>query len=107
MGLTVAWNLYGFASGFFTRAWRGAPIAVTPIAYAPNAAFAVFAPLVAGGRTRRAAPVLGVLMALWSALGVLRISREEEMAPKVPGVLGPAVAAVLEAVVAVAGARRG
>ncbi len=107
MGLTVAWNMYGFASGFFDRAWRDAPIPVTPIAYALNAAFAVSAPLVAGGRARRAAPVLGVLMALWSAIRVLRISREEEMVPKVPGVLGPGVAAALGAVVAVVGARRG
>ena len=44
---------------------------------------------------------------MWSAIGVLRISREEEMAPKVPGVLGPGVAAALGAVVAVVGARRG
>ncbi len=105
--MTVAWNMYGFASGFFGRAWRDAPIPVTPIAYALNAAFAVSAPLVAGGRARRAAPVLGVLMALWSAIGVLRISQEEEMAPRVPGVLGPGVAAALGSVVAVLGARRG
>lgn len=107
MGLTVAWNMYGFASGFFGRAWRDAPIPVTPIAYALNAAFAVFAPLVGGGRARRSATALGVLMALWSAVGVLFVPRGEELAPKVPGVLGPGVAAVLGAVVAALGARRG
>lgn len=107
MGLTVAWNMYGFATGFFRRAWRGAPIPVTPIAYALNAAFAVFAPLVAGGRARGAATALGVLMALWSAFGVLNVSREEELTPGVPGVLGPGIATVLGAVVTVLGARRG
>ena len=107
MGLTVAWNMYGFATGFFGRAWRGAPIPVIPIAYALNAAFAVFAPFVAAGRARRSATALGVLMALWSGVGVRFVSREEELAPGVPGVLGPGVAAVLGIVVAVSGARRG
>lgn len=109
MGLTVAWNMYGFATGFFERAWRddAPPIPVTPIAYGLNAAFAVCAPLVGGGRARRSATVLGVLMALWSAVGVLFVSREAEVAPNVPGVLGPGVAAVLGVVVAMLGARRG
>ena len=30
MGLTVAWNMYGFATGFFEKAWKDAPIPVTP-----------------------------------------------------------------------------
>ena len=50
MGLTVAWNMYGFATGFFGRAWRDAPIPVTPTSYALNAAIAVFAPLARSGR---------------------------------------------------------
>lgn len=45
MGLTVACNMCGFATNFFERAWRDAPIPVTPIAYALNAAIAIFAPL--------------------------------------------------------------
>ncbi len=51
MGLTVAWNMYGFATNFFERAWRDAPIPVTPIAYALNAAIAIFAPLTRAGKS--------------------------------------------------------
>ena len=108
MGLTVAWNMYGFAHNFFERAWRDAPIPVTPISYALNAALAVFSPFVSGGKrwATRIATLLGVLMALWSSIGVLYVSREEEMAPKIPGVLGPGVAAVLGALIAALGWRR-
>ena len=112
MGLTVAWNMYGFATGFFGRAWRGAPVPVIPISYALNAAIVLFAPLVRGGRKWSAlvASVLGVLMATWSTIGVFFMSdRETEMAPGVPAVAGPGVAAVLGALIAVFGlkARRG
>ena len=106
MGLTVAWNMYGFASGFFERAWRRAPVPVIPISYTLNAAIALFAPLVRGGRRWSAlvATVLGVLMAAWSAIGVFFMSdRETEMAPGVPGIAGPGVAAVLGALVVVFG----
>jgi hypothetical protein len=108
MGLTVAWNMYGFAHNFFERAWPGAPIPVTSISYALNAALAVSSPFVSGGKrwTTRVAMLLGVLMALWSSIGVLFVSREEEMAPKIPGVLGPGVAAVLGALTAALGWRR-
>ncbi len=105
MGLTVAWNMYGFATGFFGRAWKDAPIPVTPISYALNAAIGVFAPLARSGKgwATRIATALGVLMAVWSAVGVFFVSREEEMAPGVPGVLGPGVAAVLGALTAALG----
>ncbi len=107
MGLTVAWNMYGFATGFFERAWRGAPIQVTPISYALNAAIALYSPLVQGDKrwTIQVATVLGVLMAVWSSVGVLFVSREEETAPKVPGVLGPGIAAVLGSLIAALGLR--
>ena len=107
MGLTVAWNMYGFATGFFGRAWREAPVPVIPISYALNAAIAVFAPLARSDKrwTIRFATVLGVLMAVWSSVGVLFVSRDEEMAPKVPGVLGPSVAAVLGGLIAALGFR--
>ena len=107
MGLTVAWNMYGFATGFFERAWREAPVPVIPISYTLNAAIAVFAPLARSdkGWTIQFATVLGVLMAVWSSVGVLFVSRDEEMAPKVPGVLGPGVAAVLGGLIATLGLR--
>ena len=108
MGLTVAWNMYGFATNFFNRAWREAPVPVVPISYALNAAIAVFAPLTRSGKgwATRGATVLGVLMAVWSAVGVLFMSdRETEMAPGVPGVTGPGVAALLGALVAFFGRR--
>ena len=108
MGLTVAWNMYGFATGFFERAWREAPVPVIPISYALNAAIVLFSPLVRGGRrwTELVATVLGVLMAAWSAVGVFFVSdRQAEMAPGVPAVAGPGVAAVLGALVALFGRR--
>jgi hypothetical protein len=108
MGLTVAWNMYGFATNFFNRAWREAPVPVVPISYALNAAIALFSPLVRSGRRWSAlvATVLGVLMAAWSAIGVLFMSdMEAEMAPGVPAVAGPGVAAILGVLVAVFGRR--
>ena len=81
---------------------------VVPISYALNAALAVFAPLARGGAkgTALISSVLGILMAAWSAVGVLFMSdRETEMAPGVPGIVGPGVAAVLGALTAVFGRR--
>ena len=108
MAITVAWNMYGFATGFFGRAWRGAPVPVIPISYALNAAIAVFAPLVQSGKgwATRIPTALGVLMAVWSVVGVFFVSDEEvEMAPEVPAAAGPGVAAVLGALMAVFGLR--
>ncbi len=103
MGLTVAWNMYGFATNFFNRAWREAPVPVVPISYTLNALIAIFAPLTRNGKgwSTRSATVLGVLMAAWSAGGVLLMSdRQTEMAPGVPGLAGPGVAALLGAMTA-------
>lgn len=107
MVVTVAWNMYGFATGFFGRAWGDAPIPVIPISYALNAALAIFSPFVRSDKrsTLRIATVLGILMAAWSSVGVLFVSREEEMAPGVPGVLAPGVAAALGALTAALGLR--
>ena len=108
MGLTVAWNMYGFATNFFNRAWRDAPVPVIPISYTLNAAIALFSPLVRSGRRWSAlvATVLGVLMAAWSTIGMLFMSdRETEMAPGVPAVAGPGVAAALGTLIAIFGCR--
>ena len=106
MGLTVAWNMYGFATGFFGKAWKDAPIPVIPISYTLNAALAILAPLARSGKRGAAliTSVLGILMALWSAAGVFFISdREAEMAPGVPALAGPGVATALGALIAVFG----
>jgi hypothetical protein len=103
MGITVAWNMYGFATNFFNRAWREAPVPVVPISYTLNAAIAVFAPLARSGKrwVVLASTVLGVLMAVWSAVGVFFVADEEtELAPGVPAVAGPGVAAILGALIA-------
>src|SRR5688500_4922826 len=108
MGLTVAWNMYGFATNFFNRAWREASVPVVQISYSLNAAIAVFAPVVLSGKgwATRIASVLGVLMAAWSAIGVFFMSdRETEMAPRVPGIAGPGIAAALGALIALFGHR--
>ena len=50
------------------------------------------------------ATVLGVLVAAWSAIGVYFMTdRKTELAPGVPAVAGPGVAAVLGALVVVFG----
>jgi hypothetical protein len=69
--------MYGFATGILGRAWRGASVPVIPISYTLNATLAVFAPLAQGGKrgTALISTVLGVLMAAWSAVGVLFIVR--------------------------------
>jgi hypothetical protein len=106
MALTVAWNMLGFATGFFGRAWRGAPLPVAKISYALNVALTLFAP-VARSQGRWPAllsSVLGVSMAAWSAAGLFTMSdRRPELVPGVPGLAGPAVAAVLGALTALSG----
>ena len=103
MGITMAQNMYRLTTNFFQRAWRDAQIPVIPISYILNAAMAICAPLAKTGRRWTA---LGVLIAIWSACGVFYISdRETKVAPGVPGVAGPGVAAVLGALIAVFGPR--
>ena len=55
---------------------REAPVPVIPISYTLNAARAIFAPLVRGGKrgTALISSVLGNLMAFWSAIGMFFIS---------------------------------
>ncbi len=81
---------------------------VIRISYALNAAIALLSTLVWRGRrwSTLVATVLGVLIAAWSAIGVFFMSnRETEMAPGVPAVAGPGVAAVFGALVIVFGRR--
>ena len=71
-----------------------------------NAALAVFAPLARSGKRSTAwiSSVLGILMAVWSAVGVFVVSdREVEMAPGVPAIAGPGVAALLGTLIAAFG----
>jgi hypothetical protein len=106
MALTVAWNMLGFASGFFGRAWRDAPLPVAKISYALNVALALFSP-VARNQGRWPAllsSVLGASMAIWSVAGLFTMSdRRPELVPGLPGVAGPAVAALLGALTALSG----
>ena len=79
-----------------------------PLSYALNAAIAVFAPLAGSGKgwAAQSSTVLGVLMAAWSAIGVFFMSdRETRMAPGVPGIAGPGLAAVLGVLPVVFGRR--
>ena len=50
MALTIAWNILGFATGFFGRVWGGAPVPVARISYALNVTFALFSPLARSDR---------------------------------------------------------
>jgi hypothetical protein len=103
---TVAWNMSGFASGFFQRAWDGAPLPVTDISYALNAAIVGALPF---ARSSDTAPVLavsalGALMCAWSTAGLAFVRRDVRHG-RLPGMLGPGIPAVLGLVTAVDGVR--
>jgi hypothetical protein len=90
---TVVWNLYGFAADFFDRAWAGAPIPVTMLSYLLNAALVISLPFSRSGEKRwiLTSTVLGGLMALWSALGVLFLVNDVGLPPGLPTIAGPGV----------------
>ena len=77
MAMTVIWNLYGFATNFFNRAWKGAPIPVTFIAYLVNATWIAFIGLarIATPKTFWIATILGAIMFIWSTVGVMLLLR--------------------------------
>ena len=104
LSATVAWNMGGFATGFFQKAWGEAPIPVLPISYALNAAIAVALPFIRDGRrdTALASSVLGGLMAMWSAAGVVTTPGRTRLGP-LPGFLGAGVPMVLGALASVSG----
>ena len=106
MAATVIWNLYGFATNFFNRAWKDAPIPVTFIAYLVNATWIAFP-----GFGHTATPtslwvgaILGAVMFIWSAVGVmllLKTRNDESFVTWLPGYTGPGLAALLGLVVMV------
>jgi len=106
MAATVIWNLYGFATNFFNRAWKDAPIPVTFIACLVNATWIAFL-----GFGHTATPtslwvgaILGAVMFIWSAVGVvllLKTRNEERFVTWLPGYSGPGLAALLGLVVMV------
>ncbi len=103
---TVAWNLGGFAIGFFQRAWADTPIPVLPISYSLNAAIVVALPFTREDRRQAAAAssALGGLMALWSAAGALNTPRAVRLGP-LPGVFGAGVPMMLGALACLSGYR--
>ena len=103
----VTWNLGGFATGFFPRAWGEAPLPVLPISYSLNAAIVVVLPFTRDDRPEAAmaSSALGGLMAAWSAAGVLNTPREVRLGP-LPGVFGAGVPMVLGALACLSGYRR-
>jgi hypothetical protein len=100
MAATVIWNLYGFATNFFNRTWKGAPIPVTFTAYLVNATWIAFL-----GFGSTATPtslwvgaILGALMFIWSAVGVWLLfttKNDERFVTWLPGYTGPGLAALL------------
>ena len=103
---TVVWNMYGFATGFFERAWGRAPVPVTPISYALNAAIVVALP-VSRDRSERAlltSTVLGALMAAWSAAGVIYTPRGVRLG-RLPGAAGAGAPMVLGLLASLSGYR--
>ena len=106
LSATVVWNMYGFATGFFERAWGRAPIPVTPISYALNAAIVVALPF-SRDRSERAlltSTVLGALMAAWSAAGVIYTPRGVRLG-RLPGAAGAGAPMVLGLLASLSGYR--
>ena len=106
LSATVAWNMGGFALGFFQRAWGDASIPVLPISYGLNAAIVVALPFARDERREvaLASSVLGGLMAVWSAAGVVNTQRRARLGP-IPGIFGAGVPMVLGALASVSGYR--
>ena len=106
MAVTVIWNLYGFATNFFNRAWKDAPIPVTFIAYLVNATWIAF---LGFGHTATTTSlwvgaILGAVMFAWSAGGVvllLKTKNDERFVTWLPGYTGPGLAALSGLVVMV------
>lgn len=106
LSATVAWNMGGFAMGYFQKAWGEAPIPVLPISYLLNAAIVVALPFTRDERREAAlaSSILGGLMAVWSAAGVVNTPRRTRLGP-LPGVFGAGVPMVLGALASVSGYR--
>ncbi len=98
MTITVVWNLYGFATNFFDRVWGSAPLPITLTSYLLNTAIIVLLPFSRSGARWSVitSVLLGMLMAVWSTLGVI-VMRDGgvRFAGRMPGLLGPGVAAAL------------
>jgi len=70
--VTLLWNLYGFAGNFFEHYWGGPGRPVTFISYLANALLLVGLALVATKQlpAARALALAGLVMAVWSLVGV-------------------------------------
>jgi uncharacterized membrane protein len=87
MAATVAWNMYGFATGAFQRYWPDARIPVTTPSYLLNAAIVLSLPATRSTHpvAIRQATTLGALMALWSAAGVYLLpSNKDRLSATLP-----------------------
>ncbi len=106
MAITLAWNLFGFADGFFLRTWaESISVPVTPISYGANAALIAMLALLALERkwSVQGSMFAGIFMAVWSAIGLYFTPKEAILAATLPGFTGTAVPMILGGALATLG----
>ncbi len=106
MAVTLAWNLFGFADGFFLRTWgESISVPVTPISYGVNATLIAMLALLALERkwSVQGSMFAGIFMAVWSAIGLYFTPKEAILAATLPGFTGTAVPMILGGALATLG----
>ena len=106
MAIMLAWNLLGFADGFFLRTWgKVASVPVISISYVANAAIIAMLALLAHERkwSVHGSMLAGMFMAVWSAIGLYFTPNETTLASTLPGFASTAVPMILGGALATLG----
>lgn len=106
MAITLGWNLFGFADGFFLRTWgESISVPVTPISYGANAALIAMLALLALERkwSLPGSMFAGMFMAVWSAIGLYFTPNDAVLASTLAGFSGTAVPMILGGALATLG----
>ncbi len=106
MAITLAWNLLGFADGFFLRTWgKVMSVPVTSISYIANATIIAMLALLAAERKWSVPGSIfaGMFMAVWSAIGLYFTPNEATLSSTLPGFASTAVPMILGGALATLG----
>lgn len=106
LAITLAWNLFGFADGFFLRTWgKVMSVPVTSISYIANATIIAMLALLAAERKWSVPGSIfaGMFMAVWSAIGLYFTPKDAILASTLPGLTGTAVPMILGGALATLG----
>lgn len=106
MAIMLAWNLFGFADGFFLRTWgKVMSVPVTSISYIANATIIAMLALLTAERKWSVPGSIfaGMFMAVWSAIGLYFTPNDAMLALTLPGFTGTAVPMILGGALATLG----